>query len=835
MIVSALSTMLALQMATPQQLVNGKLITPIGEHTSVGSYPVNMALSLDGRSLTVTDSGYRQHLTTVEVSSGKVLSDLDMGKKSTTPKEALYYGLAYQPGSNKLFVSRGFMDKVSAHTVGSNGALSSSSQDIKAEPKGFPAGIAFNSDGSRLLVVNNQTTTASNYVGSISVFNSQSGQSEAKIDVGGFPLAVAMLTTGPQKDRIAYVTNERDDEVSVVDLVRKQVVRTIHTGANPNGLVLSPDQTKLYVSNYGSDTVSVINTRTDAVIDTIVLRPNEMRGLPGAGPNSVSLSPDGATLYATLMDMNAVAVVDTKSNSLKGLVPTGWIPTKAIATDKDLFVTCAKGIKAMNPNHKPVGTWGQYGQDIIDGSLTRIPLTMLKDLKKLSAQVAKNNFLRSDLATANHPTFRNPGIKHVIYVVKENRTYDNVLADLPQGNGDKSVCLFPRNITPNQHALAERFVLLDNFYVCAECSQDGWSWSTTGMVNAYASRNTPTNYSGRGRSYDTEGSNNGVPVDLLGMNDVTRPPSGYIWEHCYKHGVSYRDYGMFVQFTDPEDKRFNPLPTTVDGRPTKKLLEGNTNVDYHRYDLSYADSEIYDEYGWSAPKRKAKYGSKGSTSRIGEFKKEFKEFVARGEMPSFMMLRLGNDHTAGTQNGMPTPQSMVADNDYAVGQLVELVSNSPFWKDTAICVLEDDSQAGYDHVDSHRSTAYVISPFIKKNTVDSHFYNTDSMLRTMELLLGMPPMSQFDAVAPPFRCFGANAVNIEPYTAIKPARDIVCKANERSAYRSNDSNRVSHFGEESEIDEHLNDILWGAIRGASSVRPKGGRSGLFPEFLRAED
>lgn len=827
--------MLALQMATPQQLVNGKLITPIGEHTSVGSYPVNMALSPDGKAITVTDSGYRQHLTTVETATGKVVSDLDFGKKNSNPKEALYYGLAYHPKASKLYVSRGNQDMISVHGVGASGLLSEAGDEIKVDAKAYPAGIAFNSTGTKLLVVNNQTNTANNYRGSLSIVDVATGAMEGRVEVGGFPLAVAALTSGPQTDRIAYVTNERDDEVSVIDLDRKQVIRTVHTGSNLNGLALSKDQSKLYVSNYGSDTISVINTRTDSVVDTIVLRPNEMRGLPGAGPNSVSISPDGNTLYATLMDMNAVAVVDTKTNSLKGLVPTGWLPTKAVATDKDLFVTCAKGVKAMNPNNKPVGSWGQYGQDIIDGSLTRIPLAMLKDLKKLSAQVAKNNFLRSDLTTANHPNFKNPGIKHVIYVVKENRTYDNVLADLPKGNGDKSVCLFPRNITPNQHALAERFVLLDNFYVCAECSQDGWSWSTTGMVNAYASRNTPTNYSGRGRAYDTEGSNNGVPVDLLGMNDVARPPSGYIWEHCYKHGVSYRDYGMFVQFSDPDDKRFNPLPSTVDGRPTKKLLEGNTDVDYHRYDLSYADSEIYDEYGWSAPKRKAKYGSKGSTSRIAEFKREFSGFVATGEMPEFLMLRLGNDHTAGTQAGMPTPQSCVADNDYAVGQLVELVSHSPFWKDTAICILEDDSQAGYDHVDSHRSTAYVISPFISKGTVDSHFYNTDSMLRTMELLLGMPPMSQFDAVAAPFRCFGGSASNAEPYTATKPSRDIVCKANERTAYRAKDSERVSHFGEESEIDEHLNDILWGAIRGVNAKRPKGGRSGLFPELLSERD
>lgn len=835
MIVSTFSAMLALQMAVPSRLVTGKMITPIGTHLGIGSYPVNMAVSPDGKSVTITESGYRQHLVTLDTATGAVKSDLDFGGSGKKSKGSLYYGLAYSPSGDRLYVSRGNQDVVSVHALSADGKVAPESSTLSAAKQSFSAGLALSSDGRELILVNNQTRTNTNYRGSVSVMDVATGKETAKIEVGGFPIDVALLTKGPQKDRITYVSNERDDEVTVLDLDRRQVIRTIHTGANPNGMVLNADQSRLYVSNYGSDTISVIDTRRDAVVDTIMLRPNELRGLPGAGPNSVSISPDGKRLYATLGDMNAVAVVSTATNKLEGLVPTGWLPTKAVEASGSLYVTCAKGVKALNPNNKPVGGWGQYGQDIIDGTVSRIPMTALNDLKQFSAQVAKNNFLRSSLDAATVPGFLNPGIKHVIYVVKENRTYDNVLSDIKKGNGDPSVCLFPREITPNQHALAERFVLFDNFYVCAECSQDGWSWSTTGMVNAYASRNTPTNYSGRGRSYDTEGSNNGVPIDLLGMNDVARPPSGYIWEHCAKFGVSYRNYGMFVQFADPEDKRFDVLPDTVDGRPTKKLLEGQTDIDFLRYDLSYADSEIYDEYGWSAPRRKPKYGRAGSTSRIAEFRREFNQFVTNGSMPKFMMVRLGNDHTAGTQVGMPSPQSMVADNDYAVGQLVEMVSNSPFWKETAICILEDDSQAGYDHVDSHRSTAYVISPYIKPNTVDSKFYNTDSMLRTMELLLGMPPMSQYDAVAPAMAVFGPQPTNLEPYKAIKPSREIVCKSNDKSAYRANDSRLISHHEEESEIDEHLNDILWGSVRGAKSKRPKGGRSGLFPELLVERD
>lgn len=830
---------LPLQVSDAIPLPTGKFITPVGKHLEVGSYPVNLAIikpkygSAKEQFVAVTTIGYRQFLTSIDVERERVINQLPFNKGARGAKEGLYYGLAAHPVNNELFFSRGAQDEVSSVQFDNSGNLSAlNSILVNKAPttRGLPyhpAGIAFTSNGEKLVVANNQTGFGTAYKGSVSIYNTISKSEIAQIPVSGFPLAVCVLTKGPQKNQIAYVASERDGVVDVIDIERQMFIRSIHIGASPVGMILNESQDRLYVANNGSDSVSVIDTKTDSVVATYMIRPNELRGLPGSGPTGLTLSKDGKRLYTALGDMNAVSVTDLKTGSLVGFIPTGWLPTSVAEVNGKLLIACAKGAKPRNPNNKPVGDRGQYIQDVIDGTVTILPVPSDRDLKKYSVQVVKNNRLRSGLETAEHPTFKNPGIKYVIYVIKENRTYDNVLADLKQGNGDPSICLFPREVSPNQHALAERFVLLDNFHVCAEVSQDGWVWSTAGMINNYGSRNTPYNYSGRGRSYDTEGSNNGIPVDLIDLPDVSRPASGYIWEHCYKHGVSYRNYGFFTQFSDPEDKRFDILKSASDSMPAKKLLLGNTDDDFRRYDLAFADSDIYDEYEWSAPRRRETFGKKNSRSRFSEWNSEFQEFVKQGSMPRFQMVRLGNDHTSGTTVGQPTTKSMVADNDYAVGQMVEAVSKSPFWKETVICVLEDDAQNGYDHVDAHRSTAYVISPFVKRSLVDSRFYNTDSMLRTMELVLGMPPMSQYDAVASPLDVFSNQLVNAEPYRAIKPSREIVCAANSRTAYRAKDSERISLYIEEGDIDEDLNDIIWGSIKGPKSKRPKFTRRALF--------
>jgi YVTN family beta-propeller protein len=809
-----------------ERLVTGKLISPIGTHEEVGSYPSNILLLPGGEFAAVSTMGFRQALTIVRAADGKVAGRVEIPRRGN-PTQGLYYGLAFDPEKRLLYASRGAMDKVTAYKVGGDGSLAESGQElINSRPDGalfplHPAGIALNSRGTRMVVVNNQTTHQTNYKGSVSVIDIASGKELSRIPVGGFPYSAALMTEGSGANVTAFVGSERDGEVAVVDIAAGKVTHTLRTGAAPAAMTFGPGQTRLYVSNAHSDTISVIDTAAKKVIDTILVRPAALPGLPGATPQGLAVSPDGTTLYAALSDMNCLGVIDLNKRALVGYIPTGWLPTSVVATQKELLVTCAKGVQAANPNSKPVGDKGTYVQDIIAGTVTRIPLEAALPLKPHTEKVIANNLLRKGLNSRRLPQFKNPGIKHVIYVIKENRTYDNVLGDIERGNGDPSITLFPRRVTPNQHALAERFVQLDNFHVCAEVSQDGWVWSTAGMVNAYASRNTPYNYSGRGRSYDTEGSNNGVPVDLIDLPDVTRPPGGYIWELCQKHKVTYRNYGFFTQFTDPSDKRFDILKEAKENEPAKKALVGMTNTNFRRYDLTYADSEAYQAYRFSWPRQRKTYGEFKSVSRFTEWKREFDEFVKAGKMPQFQMVRFGQDHTSGTQSGQPTPQSMVADNDYAVGQMVEAVSNSPFWKNTVICILEDDAQAGIDHVDAHRSIAFVISPYVKRGQLDSRFYNTSSMLRTMELLLGLPPMNQYDAVASPLDVFGRKLENAEPYKAILPDREIICEINPSSS-----AHVVSDLTEESEEDEELNEVLWTAIMGKDRPFPGIRKAGM---------
>lgn len=798
----------------------GKLIRPIGKHTGVGSYPVNMVRSPDGKFAIVTTIGFREQLSVIRLETGELADKVDFNREpAKVLRDGLYYGLAFRPGTGQLYVSRGAQDLISRFDLSTEGKLTPVSDIATPAPKerDIPyniAGLAFDQDGKTLVAVNNQTSNKTGYMGLVSLIDPDSGVVTGQVEVGGFPLDVAIA------GGMAYVGCERDGKVDVIDLATRKVVKEIRTGAQPVDLMTDTSGARLFVANSGSDTVSIIDTKTHKVTQTVMLRPNDLRGLPGAGPIGLTLSEDQKTLFVVCSDMNAVAVVDLADVKMEGYLPTGWLPTSLVTSGRSLLVASAKGVQVKNPNNKPVGAWGQYIQDLIEGTVSLIEVPDASGLKGFTRDVLANNLIRKGLDGPTYPGFTDPGIEHVIYVIKENRTYDNVLGDLPQGNGDPSICLFPREVTPNLHALAERFVLLDNFHVCSEVSQDGWVWSTAGMISAYASRNTPYNYSDRGRSYDTEGLNNGIPVDLLDLPDVTRPPSGYIWEHCKKHGVSYRNYGFFTQSTDPEDKRLVSLDGQPDNRPVKKLLQGMTDINYRRYDLAYADGELWMRYNAPWPKQRKAYGAHEMPSRYSEWKREFDGFLAKGKVPQFMMVRFGQDHTSGTTVGQPTPKAMVADNDYAVGQLVEAVSKSPIWEKTAICILEDDAQNGYDHVDAHRSIAFVISPFIKRGTVDSRFYNTDSMLRTMELLLGMPPMSQYDAVASPIMAFGSTAANDEPYSAIIPSREIATAVNGAKAYRAKDSARISLYLEESGVDEDLNDILWGVVMGAKTPRPR---------------
>ncbi|RYX80527.1 hypothetical protein EON83_28270, partial [bacterium] len=539
--------------AAPSQLVTGKRITPAGTQTNIGSFPANMVASPDGRFVLVTNTGMREYLSVLRASDGTLVSRLDWNANSTIvskKKQALYFGLVCgtpQNGITPVYASRGAEGIVSVFSLSAEGVLTDTKKTlgVPSPASGVGthlAGLALSADGKQLFAANNTADPKNAMRGELQIINVQSGAVQSRVVTPGYPFAVTATQGGK-----VYVSSEQSGTISIVNAATGKITGEISTGTQPTGLLLDKDQERLFVTNAGSDTLSIIDTATDRVTRTVLLRPSNARGLAGATPLGMSLSPDEKRLYIALADLNAVAVIDLPAARLAGFVPFGWYPTAPIvsADGSRLLVANAKGTQANNPNGKPVAgltSRPQYIQNIIEGTVSTLDLTRPLDLKASTDLVLKNN--QGHAATA--PKFRDPGIKHVFYIIKENRTYDQVLGDLPQGNGDPSLVLFGRDVTPNQHALAERFALLDNFYCCAEVSGDGWNWSTGGMISEYTARNVPHNYGGRQRPYDFEGTNNGVAVDRIGVPDAARPPGGYIWDLCAARKVSYRNYGFFA-------------------------------------------------------------------------------------------------------------------------------------------------------------------------------------------------------------------------------------------------------------------------------------------------
>lgn len=806
-----------------ERLPTGKYINPSGKVADVASFPGHMVVSPNGQFIAVSNFGFREQLSILDGESGKLLSKIEFNGSHGETKEQMYFGLAFA-GNDKLYVSRGGEDKISVVDIDEKGQATLAKDEIvvpqldKAGPN-FIAGLAVSADGHTLYAVGNETYfhlsggKLTGGQGRLFTIDLGSGKVVRSAPAGGFPFDAVAPESGPGKGRV-YVSAERDDEVLCFDGNTGKPRAKIRVGRNPSYLRLSPDERHLYVSNSSSDSLTDIDLASNDVRRTISLRPEAQGNLPGATPLGMCIDLAGKRIYVALADLNAVAVVDATVGKVVGFITTGWYPT-GVARAKDqlgLFVTNAKGNSPRVPNGSlPRGLAG-YDENIIEGTLTRIGLDdSLQGLPQISREAMRNNNFGAGL----NASFTNPRPKHVIYIVKENRTYDQVFGDIKKGNGDPSICMFPEEVTPNEHALADRFVLLDNFYCTAEVSADGWSWSTGGMANDYDERNVPFNYSDRGRGYDFEGQANDLPVDYYGVPDITAPPGGYIWDSAAKAGISYRNYGFFVSSND-DSSEFQ-----WKSRPTKKALAEKTDPDYREFDTAYADSDAWVKLNSPAPKQMTSFGKNGAPSRYSEWKGEFDAFVKNGNLPSFTMLRLMRDHTAGTAPGNSSPRAMVADNDYAVGEVVDAVSHSPYWKDTVICIVEDDAQSGHDHVDCHRSTALLISPYTRKSFVDHRFWNTDSMLKTIEVMLGMKSMCQYDAFASPIDVFSARRENTEPYNAIMPGADILKEVNTAQSYRAADSARLlNRLQEETGPDLQLNDILWGEYE---RIKSKSGR------------
>jgi YVTN family beta-propeller protein len=574
-------------------------------------------------------------------------------------------------------------------------------------------------------------------------------------------------------------------------------------------MVLSPDGSRLFVANANSDTVSVIDTARDEPIDTIGVKP--MQELPyGSAPNALAISGDGGTLFVANGGNNAIAVLDLGSGEVKGFIPTGWYPgSVAIVPSADQLVVGnvkgfgSRGIDFDISPHLRTDRPGGYNSHDYVGSVSLVPIPGEAALAQFTEQVAINMRLPEmnralDLKpgrTRSVPVPTHPGessvFKHVLYIIKENRTYDQIFGDMEQGNGDPSLCMFGREVTPNHHALAEEFVLFDNFYCNGVLSADGHQWTDEGYVTDYIEKS----FGGFPRSY---------PYD--GDDAIAYSPGGFIWDHVLSKGLSFRVYGEFVKAVIvPPEATWTDI--------YRDYLDGIRRVEIR------ARANLHTLEPYLSPRFVGFPGTVQDVYRAREFTEELERFEAEGNLPNFMIMLLPNDHTEGTRPGFPTPRAMVADNDLALGRIVEAVSRSRFWPETVIFVVEDDPQAGVDHVDGRRTVAFCISPYTKRGYVDSNHYNQNSMLRTMELIMGLPPMTQMDMAANPMLdCFQGEP-NLEPYRA-RPNRIPLDEMNPPVAGLSGEARYFAKKSMELPLDDIdqadeglFNRILWHSVKG----------------------
>ncbi|MDF2430372.1 MAG: hypothetical protein JWP44_3 [Mucilaginibacter sp.] len=765
--------------ATKILLPNGWSLSPAKRSLPLGDLPLNMQLSPSGKLLAVTNNGDGQQcIQLIDVQGEKVLDE--------KPVRNLWYGLKFSSNGKKLFVSGGNDNFLLAYTIKDNKLMDPDTLSLgKKWPteKISPTGIDID-DPKHLLY----TVTKENNC--LYIIDLDTKKTRKKISLGHEAYA-CMLSANKSE---LYISLWGGDQILVYDTSSGKISGSVATGNHPNELLISKNGKILYVANANDNSVSVINLKTKQVIETLVASVYPTT-LSGSTTNGLALSQDGKTLFIANADNNCLAVFDVgipgKSHS-KGFIPTGWYPTNVKVAGNKILVSNGKGFSSLANSKGPGRPQNnqdnikykksdngdsQYIGTLFKGTLSIIDMPNAASMKISTNQVYANTPYKKRLemvtgGAENNPVPRSKAdqspIKYVFYVLKENRTYDQVLGDIKSGNGDSSLCLFPEKITPNQHALAKEFVLLDNFYVDAEVSADGHNWSMSAYANDYVEKTWVTSYGGHGGSYDYAGS-----------RAIAFPKNGFIWDNCIRNNVSMRNYGEFAD----------------DGPPYEKALRAKTLAAYPGWNLAIQD--IFREKVWE---------------------KDFDSLQSVNAVPKFNIIYLPNDHTSGLSKGAYTPFAAVADNDEALGLFIDHLSKSAIWKESAVFVLEDDAQAGSDHVDAHRSTAYIISPYIKRGSVNHTMYSTSGVLRTMELILGIPPLTQYDAAALPlFDCFTNKADNT-PFTALPSGINL----QERNIAANKDviqSGKWNFAKADAAPDKELNEMIWRFVKGQSIVMP----------------
>ncbi len=709
------------------RLPNGWRVTPVGRSVALpGDMPMRAVWSPDGRYLFVNQGGYHDHgVSVLDTRANRVVQ--------TVKLDRTWDGMCLDPQSGVLYVSGGGVAAkapLESKTAGAavfpaairrfawNGSRLSALPDL-ALPAGkdkqaWIGGLA-SGRGGALYVVNVQTDAVYRLGGSpLKVRNS--------VKVGYRPLAIALSPDGKQ----VAVTNWGGRSVSLLDAVTLRERTRIPVGAHPDDLAYGTDG-RIFVANAGANTVSVISGGQVAETITTSL---QSHAPVGSTPDALALSPDGQRLYVANAGNNDVAVVDVSSpteSRVRGFIPTGWYPSVvAVSPDsRRLYTGTGKGLAFRNSGQ------GQYIGTLLSGHINVLPAPDLPQLDTYTHQVIANApggqssvVSRQSSALPTHDSRLTTPIRHVLYIIRENRTYDQVFGDVSEGNGDPSLTMFGADVTPNAHRLAHDYVLLDNLYCNGEVSEDGHEWCDAAYATDFTEKAWVNSYSDRGEPDADE--------------RLTASPGGYLWDNCRTHGLSYYSYGEFSSFKS--SPKSPPVFTGLSG------LKGHASLAWSQSSFDRHDTE-----------------------RVSIFLKDLHAAEESGNWPSFIVMSLGEDHTQGTSPGKYTPIAHVAANDQALGQIVEAVSHSRFWKDTAIFVIEDDAQDGPDHVDAHRTVGLVISPYIKRSSVDHTLYTTSSMVRTMEMLLGMPPMSQYDAAATPMTKLFAPEPDMTAYTVL-PAR-----------------------------------------------------------------
>lgn len=810
-VVAVLGTATAAVALAPSRLVGprpngravtsqGYFVTPAGDQTTVGNLPLATALSPDGRALLVVNAGQgTQSVQVLDTRTSAVVQTIPYASPA-----AVYGGVAFSPDGTAAYVSGGGSNVIHRYAVaggrlteGSPIALPTVSPSTGVKVNMFPAGLAVTPDGRRLLVADQLADAAS-------LVDVTTG-AVTTASVGHRPYGVALSGDGAT----AYVADQGGETLDVLDVAgAAPVVRAqLRVGTHPNKVLLSPDGSTLYVSNGDSDSVSVVDTGTLQVARTLDLRPYRDAQV-GSNPTALALSGDGRSLYVAASGNNAVVVLDVGTGRQAGLVPVGWYPTALAVADGRLWVANGKGLGAGpndGPGHPDPTSSGPRAEDQYIGSMIRGTVSAVREpapgeqLAKWTAAVVRNNDVEAGGAvrTSGRSTVvprrvgQDSPIKHVIYVVKENRTYDQVLGSLGKGNGDPSLNLFGEESAPNARQLSREYTTFDNFYADAEVSANGWNWVTAANSNPFSEQQWPANYSRRGAPYPSENSDPAIVPN----RDVT---DGYIWNRLAEAGKSFRNYGFYVS-----------QDATGANVATDATLQAGTNPAYRGYDLACPDSS-----GTFVPLKPT-----CGRPRVDVWLDDFRAAEQSGQLPAVQFVRLPSDHTAGTRPGSPTPRAYVADNDLALGRLVEAVSNSKFWDSTAIFVTEDDAQNGPDHVDAHRTLALAISPYTRTGRVDSHFYDTAAMLRTMELFAGIGPLTQFDAYATPMNPAFVDKPDPTPYTLRVPTTPLDA-VNPPAPATAGAARTVQLLDKEDQIDEKsFNQEIWQSVRGAGSVVP----------------